>query len=95
MGCRISLTNRSLEYGDIFFGDGSLNGFILNGVETIYEIPKQIYLHGKEIVQTTTSLEDGLCKSKSSMKIWSPVMGVWVRVPFELLKNNKGERITD
>ena len=41
----------------------------LNGVETIYEIPKQIYLHGKEIVQTTTSLEDGLCKSKSSMKI--------------------------
>jgi len=28
----------------------------LNGVETIHEIPKQIYLHGKEIVQTTTSL---------------------------------------
>ena len=28
LGCRISLTNRNLENGDIFFGDGSLNGFI-------------------------------------------------------------------
>lgn len=40
LGCRISLTNRNLVYGDINFGDDSLNGFILNGVETIHETPK-------------------------------------------------------
>lgn len=68
MGCRISLTNRNLVYGDINFGDGSLNGFILNGVETIYEIPKDLF-HGNEIVQTTTSQVDGLCKSKCGKKI--------------------------
>lgn len=59
LGCRTTLTNRNLEYGDIFFGDGSLNSvfILLNGVETIYETPKQIFLHGDEIVQTTTNKE--------------------------------------
>lgn len=61
---KTSLTNRNLEYSDVFFGEGSLNHESVNGVETIREAPKR--KHGDEIVQTTTSHVDGSYKSESS-----------------------------